>query len=292
MQLRLYGRGYSLSSQRTATKSGGGKRGKITGKPSSASFKRLRQFCITHDIDAPCWGVTLTIPGLDLLCVEDFKSMHHKLCVWANDNKLPLVWRVELQQRGQPHLHTVCFGDPALIMRFVAHWVTLLDALPKVYNDEIVGKELKDIVLISRAYLNGSCHAVDIQRLNGDFRAWRYLVAHMSKSKAAQLGWCGRNWGVCNRAQFSEVNPQIYELTEVEYFRVLRMVRRLILGVPHKRKGRRLNKMLEKVNHDRGKESKPFYKRRKARNTSCAFWLGNPDVVKQMLAFARDCYPF
>lgn len=259
MELNLYKRGYSLTSGiKLATKSGGGKRGNITGKVSSASFRRLRQFCITHDISGDCWGITLTVPGLDLLAVEEFKKMHHKLCVWANDNLVALVWRVELQVRGQAHLHIVAFTTVQKVVRLLVEWFNLLDALPRVYSRERVGKEIDDLVEISRAFVNGAFHAVDVQQLSGDHRAWRYLVAHMSKGKRDQLGWHGRNWGVCNRKHFADSVPINYQLTEKEYYTLLRWVRRLT--------------------------------RSRVSRRGCSYWLGNSATVQQMLCYIRGNY--
>lgn len=299
-QIRLYDKGYSLYQSfrpDDARRCGGGKRGKLTGEISSASFRRLREFCITHDVPkAECWGITLTVPGIQLLESESFRKIHHKFVVWCNDHRVPLVWRVELQKRGQPHLHCVVFSSVVLVISLFCMWYKWLDSLEFVINLEFVDNaKRKELVEISRAYLHGSCHAVELERLGGDFRVWRYLVSHMSKSKQEQCGWRGRNWGVVCRDLFAPVAADGFDVSEKEFYMVRRWVRRLTFGVPHKRKGRRLNKFLEKVNLAKGRESLPFYRSRKMRNKICAYWLGDPDIVRAMMKFAHkslDDVPF
>ena len=254
MRVELYRRGYCLLHDPVlSSKSGGGKRTKLVGKTSKASFRRFRSWCIRHDMDAECWGITLTVPGLDLLEVDIFKAVHHKLCVFCNCYRLPLVWRVELQERGQPHLHCVLFGSAESVVKVCAHWYKLLHDLPPVWNIETVGKDVNDLCLISRAFVRGACHAIDMQRLSGDFRAWRYLVAHMSKRKQVQLGWRGRNWGVCNKKLFCCVEAESYEIEDHAFYMVRRWVRRLT-------------------------RSKAFRGK--------AFLLGNPETIRKMLEYA------
>lgn len=258
-RIALYKRGYCIMHKPVkASKSGGGIRGKLTGTVSKASFRRLRKWCIQHDISGDCWGITLTVPGLDILPIEDFKRIHHTLCVWANDNSVPLVWRVELQQRGQAHLHCVVFSSVNVVFRLLFQWYSLLDSLPQVVNlEKIDGVE--QLVNISRAFLAGSSHAVDLQKLKGDFRAWRYLVAHMSKGKKQQLGWQGRNWGVCNRKLFNDQDAVIFELSDAVFYRVRRWIRRLT---------------------------------RSASYRGNVYRLGNPDTIRSMIDYALDDLPF
>ena len=294
-QIRLYDRGYSLYQSfrpDDSRRGGGGKRGKLTGAISSASFRRLREFCITHDVPkVDCWGITLTVPGIQLLDADIFRKIHHKFVVWCNDRRVPLVWRVELQKRGQPHLHCVVFSPAFVVLKLFHMWYKWLNSCDLVLNAEIVDNvEIKELVEISRAFLRGSCHAVELEKLDGDFRVWRYLVSHMSKSKQEQSGWHGRNWGVVCRELFVPVAADGFYVSEKEFYMIRRWVRRLTLGAPHNRKGRRVNKLLENVNNAKGRESKPFYKARKMRNKSCAYWLGDPGNVRLMMKFAHKLF--
>lgn len=234
------------------------KRGKLDGKYSSASFRRLRQYCITHDCNGECWGITLTIPGLDLVPVSFVKQAVHTLCVWANDNHIPLIWRCELQQRGQPHLHIVAYCSAAKCIYMFAEWQKLVSGFDNVYSVEMIDKNKKDLVCINRMFVNGSNHAFDLQKLTGDFRSWRYLVAHTSKGKQAQMGWQGRQWGVINRAAMTVCDGFNYELEDCEIYAVRRWVRRL---------SRR------RINH--------FGKH---------FLLLNPNTLMRMIEFVKDGY--
>ena len=87
MRVSLYKNGVCLDLGRPARERvGGGKRGKLDGSFSAASFRRLREFCITHEVDGDCWGITLTIPGLSIVRQEYVKDILHRLGVWCNDN--------------------------------------------------------------------------------------------------------------------------------------------------------------------------------------------------------------
>lgn len=206
----------------------GGKRGNLTGKFSIASFRRLRQYCITHDVEGTCWGVTLTVPGLDIVPSDTFKSLIHKLGVFCNGYGIPLIWRCELQRRGQPHLHLVVYTDAFGCCHIIRQWHGLVSKLEPVWNTERCG-EIDDNVLINRAFLRGSQHMYDVQELHGDYRSWRYLVAHASKGKQEQQGWTGRQWGVVCRSEFKELSSQSIELEDREMYCIRRWVRRYSL---------------------------------------------------------------
>lgn len=201
------------------------KRGKITGAVSSASFRRMREFCITHDCDERCWGVTLTVPGSDLLSCDKFREMVHLLSVYCNRWHITVIWRCELQRRGQPHLHLVLYGDQVAVVRILVHWQKIVRDTGYVYNVEPVGGH-KEVVSINRAFCNGSQHMFDVQALTGDYRSWRYLVAHASKGKRDQLGFVGRQWGVICRDKLQEVEPSCIDLDPREMFCIRRWVRR------------------------------------------------------------------
>jgi hypothetical protein len=87
------------------------------------------------------------------------------------------IWRVELQQRGQPHLHLVCWSTLATGHLILAWWQAL-------------GARMH----VQGAYDHSAC--VD-ENIGGDDSAWwRYLASHTGKRKQAQSGWQGRQWGV------------------------------------------------------------------------------------------------
>lgn len=253
----LYLRGFSLrSSGHVNFRKGGGKRGKLTGKYSSASFRRLREYVITHSASGECWGLTFTVPGLDNLTVDEFKILHHAFCSWLNKHKFALVWRVELQRRGMPHLHCVFFGTMYNWMRICNEWFTLLNGR-KVWSVEKVSAVCSELIEMPRSWVNGASHAVDVCKLDGGFSAFRYLVAHMSKAKRDQLGWRGRNWGVVSRSKFHEMEKRSVWINESQYIKVLRWVRRWTRRKVYARRG-------------------------------CAWWVSDSRVLGSMLDFVID----
>lgn len=230
MLLSLYDKGVVFDHgkpDRDTPLKGGGKRGKLVGQYSSASFRRLRTFCITHDCSGLCWGVTLTIPGLSLVRLEYVQTWLHNITQYANYWHIPLIWRAELQRRGQAHFHMVVYGDVEQCLRLCYIWQKQVMKSGKCISIERVGDDESDAVWINRAFVRGSSHMFDIQPLFGDFRSWRYLVAHESKAKQAQRGWLGRQWGVLQKKAFSVSSSVPLDLNDSQFFSVRRWVRRL-----------------------------------------------------------------
>lgn len=248
----LYEKGFTIrrGGLHFRKKSGGGKRGKLSGKYSAASFRRLREFVVTHTASGECWGITLTVPGLDNLYPDEFRVLQHRFTNWANKWRIPLVWRVELQRRGMPHLHCVIFGSVSICLRCAVQWFRVLQK-SEVWSIEQVGENESDMTLIPRAFVRGSSHAFNLVRLDGGFSAFRYLVAHMSKGKQEQLGYAGRNWGVVYRAGFSSVKSEVWVLDECQYFDVLRWVRR-------------------------------WTRRKVYARIGCSCWVSNPAILRRM----------
>ena len=165
----------------------GVKRGEVKGF-SLASVRRLRELLLTKYIpSATVVGITLTVPWKDVAgdscrlfraAVERFRK--------AFQRKYPhsaMIYRVELQKRGMPHLHAVCYfaeGDT-----FDATWFTFAwwkQGFGSLY-DGSMGADL--------------AHGVKCEMMgNNCTRLVQYLCDHASKKKQAQLGWEGRQWGV------------------------------------------------------------------------------------------------
>lgn len=298
-KLAIFRGGFSLEDSKASAKveGSGGKRGKIS-SASAASFRRLREFCVTHYCNDQCWGITLTVPGLEVVSPEVFRAMHHKLVVWCNDNNVPLIWRVELQQRGQPHLHCVTYGTAKDCIRICNQWYRCLHKAPLCYG--VMYPEAKNIMLLPRDMLSGARYAVCIEELTGDFRSWRYLVSHMSKGKQSQLGWIGRQWGVCCRNIFLQDSGNEYFLTDFEKKILLRFLKRLVNGSPAqaRKKRPRFNKFLTrwKLSHqverafflgDALYKPLPKIKEYYPDLKSCAFWVCNPETIQKLLNFVK-----
>lgn len=258
-KLHIYAdRGISLSSGNKIVSSGsGGKRGKCNGTVSSASFRRLRQFCITHTAQGNMYGVTCTIPGLSNLTHDTVRSLWHDISRRCAKAKLPIIWRVELQRRGMPHFHLLLFGDDTMLLQFLYIWYDILSHYT-CYSIEYISANDTELVMISRAHIRGANYSVDVQYLSGDFQSYRYLINHSTKAKQAQLGFVGRQWGVISRTIFRPVQPTTTEIPLNVYYWVLRRLRRLT--------------------------------RRHINPIALSFWVCNPATVQRLVDYALSNY--
>ena len=98
-----------------------------------------------------------------------------------------MVWRVELQKRGVPHLHCLLWcASPEDVDTVRAAWLAALRIADNKH---------------ARRY------AVKIEQDRGGDTWGRYLLAHTVKHKREQLGWKGRQWGVFNPDNLQPVEP-------------------------------------------------------------------------------------
>lgn len=224
---------------------------------SRASAARLRQLLATAKgpDDWFCFGVTLTVPGPPISTGEWrrlWRAYNQRLRRIGN---VLMVWRIELQVRGQPHVHCICWGTHtegefngrwanSLQCVLKQHWLDTLGILGgcsgpartklegQFFTDdgEEVEFERGHASVSHRRYWPGAKkHAVKFDGLGAGDRIgwWRYLAAHASKSKQAQLGWQGRQWGVVNRSRLDHEEPISIELPRRAMYRVIRCLRRL-----------------------------------------------------------------
>jgi hypothetical protein len=269
----------------------GGARGVVKGW-SKDSRRRFREFMLEHRAPAPIYGVTLTVPGLPV-SPDLWRGLMDRLIRVCDKHGFCLIWRLELQRRGQPHLHCIASPAPAGAfakrMRPGAHgdndvrewwratWARLIDTLPgcpaRVYVD---GCGFVHVPSCSRSLLPGAdVHSVDVQPDSGD-RWYRYLCDHSSKSKQAQVStWTGfRHWGVVGRAAFRSAGVGEYSMDFPQFQRVYRQLRKL---------SRR--RIIDK--------RAPFGSRRAASpRRSCqgsAVWFGiTPALIQRLVAWAGD----
>lgn len=190
-------KGFSSETRATRTK------GDIGGF-SADSRRRLRYTLARIKPANPeyeSWGCCLTIPG-EVISQERASKIWHS---WSSNNcrrsfaDCPMVWRVELQKRKQPHWHLVVFvqkGNAGTLqrMQFSDEWKRL------------IRETLKD---------KKGCSSWSWETDKGFERfgvKWRSLTSrqsavdylapeldHESKRKQEQLGWKGRQWGIINR---------------------------------------------------------------------------------------------
>ena len=166
-----------------------------------------------------------------------------------------VIWRIELQVRGQPHVHCICWGtdtEGELNGRLIEslqgllrqHWLDTLGILGACsgpartkFEGHFAADDGEEVefgrgyasVSHRRYWPGAEKRAVKFESLSaGDTtRRWSYLAAHTSKSKQAQLGWQGRQWGVVNRSLLDREEPIRIELPRRAMYRVIRCLRRL-----------------------------------------------------------------
>ena len=196
---------------------------------SKKSRARLRR--LLAEADGPeGWeplGMTGTIPG-NVISEAEFRRL------WQTFRRecpaVPVIWRVELQKRKQPHVHMVVWVPPAekgqSEIRLMQAWERAVRRLGKV---EWTGKD-GTVFQSSRMAMPGADrHAVQFDELQpgDDFGWWRYLASHQGKSKQDQLGWKGRNWGVLNGDKLRRESGERYGLSRSQWLKMRRWLRRL-----------------------------------------------------------------
>lgn len=191
-------------------------------KWSSESRSRLRKVLLTKKADGDVYGLTFTVPG-PILSADEWRVLFKKLGRFCSKYNIPTVWRIELQQRKQPHLHLITWGEKSFSLCDV--WKKFVyDLGPCVYFDKSNNK-----VTCNRMSIMGAVeHCTDCDPVGDNpSRWWRYLCDHTSKSKQVQAGWIGRHWGIFNRKAFYDIVPDSYSLSEKEWFKFMRVLRRL-----------------------------------------------------------------
>lgn len=259
-------------------KKGTGKRSAITSFSKQSASRLRRLLAQTKGPEGwGCFGMTLTVPGLPIT-EEQWRRMwnafRQKLLRFG---KVTLIWRIELQIRGQPHVHCVCWGKNKT-SRLTEYWLDTLDLLgpyegpAKIDFEETIThrdgshSEFKPgwASVSSRRLLPGADkHAVKFDGLDQRDKMgwWRYLAAHTSKSKQAQLGWMGRQWG--------KVNGSLLDLDEP-----------IRVKLPQ-RAGDKVYRCLMKLTGSR-------YASSHGRQT----WFCHPDTVLRLCAWADgNCQP-
>lgn len=149
------------------------------------------------------FGLTLTVPwqngsvGLSGALLE-YRVCFNRFTTYFR-REFPFsacIFRHELQQRKMPHCHLVCFiafqdlkkgeGLKQIQQRMFLLWLRSL-------NGSLHGGSL----------LAFSRHGVKLEHLADQDAMFRYVSDHASKSKQAQLGYQGKQWGYINRSVLS-----------------------------------------------------------------------------------------
>lgn len=204
----------------------GGKRGKIVkwSKQSRARLRRILAMSKGPD-GTTAIGFTGTVPG-ELISEADYR-----LKVWATFRRwcpdILVIWRVELQQRLQPHVHMVCWVRNGMDkLRLWEAWRRGVKALGMVtWQDPKYG----ECTGYRSAMPGAERHMMEMteHELGDEFGWWRYLASHTGKGKQEQLGWVGRNWGVINPRLKGTEDGERFGVTRRQWLKMRRWLRRL-----------------------------------------------------------------
>ena len=250
-------------------KSVGAKRGKITSF-SKQSSARLRNVFLTHDIpNSAKVGWTLTLPWSDdLFDTEDaqgwelFRALLNKVQIYFK-RKAPnsgYIFRIELQQRGAPHLHAIEYcasGSEAQLGKVWMSQILLHQSTPMDTLDAFIKYGVKR----------------DGLKAKDNTGYYRYLTDHASKHKQAQLGYQGKQWGIVNRSAFVIEKGKTYDLEPDEYRLFVRYFQR------HNR---------YPVTKVSGGTRTVVKYRRNRRSIGASFLRGGSDASLKLLALARS----
>ncbi len=235
---------------RVSDKCGGGGEEHLRGDINSfstASRRRMREAMLTLYIDdAFLLGVTFTVPwkgsNFEPL-MDEFRDCWHRFSV-SFRRQYPnsaLIYRVELQERGAPHIHALS-------------WVTKEDAarvcgapvvpytpavVLSVASFDIQHQWLHSVQNLHRgSYRAFERYGVKIEPIHDAGAMFRYLADHASKHKQAQLGYKGKQWGIVGRSNLSKrpsvsLPPFVSPRHEILFLRLLRKVMRYRLTLRH-----------------------------------------------------------
>lgn len=251
---------------------------------SKASAARLRRLLAqTRGPQGwPCFGLTLTVPGPKITDTDWRRLWRAFLARARRLEGVAFIWRIEKQERGQPHMHCVCWGERNFKSGCLLElWLKNLDILGPCEGPADIKREMTftstdgkrtnsgefkpgRAKVTSRSIWPGAfLHAVKIDSLSEkkDMCWWRYLASHASKSKQSQLGWQGRQWGVFNK-------------------RLLALAEATVIELP----GNAMNKVIRYL--------KRVTRSRRASNHGRQTWFTHPDTVRRICEWATgNCQP-
>lgn len=243
---------------------------------SAGSRRRMRLALLT--LGPPegwhVYGLTLTVPG-PVLPLADARALWRDYCRETERRGIGLLWRVEIQQRGQLHWHGIAIGETPIAGAFLrVLWFDALRRLPPISgydcnkgNDEYSGPR--------SAVPGAEKYAVKIECGEAQRGAWlRYIADHASKAKQEQIPEAiGRHWGIVGRRWWVRQEPEeTHDLPPGAWARYLRAVQRL--STP-----------------SRKAPGKPFGRKLRKRNTrgryGSSVWFGNHETHARAVAWAR-----
>lgn len=177
------------------------KRGLIT-KFTRHTALRLRDALSQNTIpNSETYGITLTVPWKvdDILFdsrLNRYRECFHRFTI-SLSRRLPnsaSIFRHELQQRKMPHTHLIIwlshldgsqFRKGDLLALVLSLWA-------RAMQGELYGGDINHFFK----------YGVKVDPLFSNVAMMRYLCDHTAKSKQAQLGYIGKQWGYINRKMF------------------------------------------------------------------------------------------
>lgn len=181
------------------------------------------------------FGVTFTIPSPTQ---ADILSPCKVRLIWSDFSQhifprtfphSSLIWRIELQERGQAHWHCVfyCSDDDALSRN-----VDLSIAFDLVCFEvcsvwrALVYNRVNTENWSDKTHFGFADNGVDVKPLTSSAIVG-YVCDHGSKQKQAQLGWVGRQWGVIGRKNLSFEGESVVSVPLEHHKKAARQFRRL-----------------------------------------------------------------
>ena len=228
-QIDVYPGGIKKESAWKVTGKGGniGKRGKINGLSKHAAG-RLREFLVTHYVPGrEPYAATLT--ARKLMSPDEWRIRWKRFRTRAAICLTAAVYRVELQRRGAPHIHSLVWvenwesGEDPGRERQEKRWEQM-DLWGKGWLDCITDKQPDGKRIYDGAEFR---YATRMRRVEDE--GWAlYTALHSGKAKKAQLGWIGKQWGIIGKHLFKRRKPVQLQLYGRQRWVFQRLMRRLL----------------------------------------------------------------
>lgn len=206
-------------------------RGKITNFSTHAR-QRLRRLLVESSLpNSERLGFTLTLPWRGIVwdekAMSEFRDCFNRFGLKFRRTfpNSAAIFRVELQQRKAPHIHAVWFlhnddikaRDLRVDVPHGTPTATVRALLCCCANNEISRLWCSCVPIRATDNVRGFFeHGTQVDDIASDGAMFRYLADHTSKSKQAQLGYQGKQWGVLGRKNLVIVEPDTFDFNRSE----------------------------------------------------------------------------
>lgn len=226
-------------------------RGEITAF-TKAARRRLRRCLLSESVpDSFRCHVTFTVPwkgsNFEPL-MDEFRECWHRFGVTFRRSfpNSAMIYRVELQQRGAPHIHALTFVRDGDAADADTRRVATPAAVAAMIQMDMWSMWSQSVLDLHHGSLEGFVNnGVEVEPIPTAGALYRYVCDHTSKKKQAQLGYKGKQWGKVGQANLVKVAAAALPDFECERHEVLflRMLRKAMryrvtsrrLGKPWKR---------------------------------------------------------